>query len=61
MLTIFSDEHYMKEALKEADKALEEGEVPIGAIVVANQQIIARAYNQTERLTDEQHMRKSWL
>ena len=52
MLTILSDEYFMKEALKEAGKALEEGEVPIGAVVVANQQIIARAHNQTERLTD---------
>ena len=52
MLTILSDEYFMKEALKEAEKALEEGEVPIGAVVVANQQIIARAHNQTERLMD---------
>ncbi len=52
MLTPFSDEHFMKEAYKEALYALEEGEVPIGAVVVCNNRIIARAHNQTERLTD---------
>lgn len=52
MLTPFSDEHFMKEAYKEAQYALEEGEVPIGAVVVCNNRIIARAHNQTERLTD---------
>ncbi|MTI22298.1 nucleoside deaminase [Fulvivirga sp. RKSG066] len=51
-LTIHSDEHFMKEALKQARMAAEEGEIPIGAVVVANKQIIARAYNQTERLND---------
>ncbi|MFL5730229.1 MAG: nucleoside deaminase [Cytophagaceae bacterium] len=52
MLTVFSDEHYMKEAYKEACKAFEEEEIPIGAIVVCNNRIIARGYNQTERLND---------
>ena len=47
-----SDEHYMREALKEAMKAFEADEVPIGAVVVANGRIIARAHNLTERLTD---------
>ena len=47
-----SDEHYMREALKEAVKAFEADEVPIGAVVVANGRIIARAHNLTERLTD---------
>ncbi len=42
----------MYEALKEAQKALEKDEVPVGAIVVANNQIIARAHNLTETLTD---------
>jgi len=51
-LSIHSDEHYMKEALKQAQMAYEEGEVPVGAVIVANNQIIARAYNQTERLKD---------
>ncbi|MCC2547541.1 nucleoside deaminase [Hymenobacter sp. BT175] len=42
----------MREALKQARYALAEDEIPIGAVVVLNQQIIARAYNQTERLRD---------
>jgi len=47
-----SDEYFMKEALKEAKKALELGEVPVGAIVVCQNKIISRAHNQTEQLTD---------
>ena len=47
-----SDEYYMKEALKEAKKALELDEVPVGAVIVCNNQIIARAHNFTERLND---------
>ncbi|MDR1645747.1 MAG: nucleoside deaminase [Tannerellaceae bacterium] len=46
------DIYYMKHALAEAALAAEEGEVPIGAIIVCNQRIIARAHNQTERLHD---------
>ncbi len=45
-------EHFMKEALKLAVKAKEQGEVPVGALVVANNQIIAKAFNQTEVLRD---------
>lgn len=52
MFSALSDEHFMKEALKEAEKAKEEGEIPVGAVVVWDYQIIARAYNQVERLTD---------
>ena len=51
-LTVFSDEHFMKEALKEAHKAFDADEVPVGAVVVANNTIIARAHNLTERLND---------
>lgn len=47
-----SDEYFMKEALKEAQKAFEADEVPVGAIVVCANKIIARAHNLTERLTD---------
>ncbi len=47
-----SDEHFMKEALKEAKKAFEEDEIPVGAVVVCNERIIARAHNLTERLND---------
>lgn len=42
----------MSEALKEARKAFDDGEVPVGAVVVCKNKIIARAHNQTERLTD---------
>lgn len=51
-LSIHSDEHYMREALKQALLAAEEGEIPVGAVVVADNRIIARAHNQTERLCD---------
>ena len=51
-LTIFSDEYFMKEALKEARIAFEKDEVPVGAVVVYNQQIIARGHNLTETLND---------
>ena len=47
-----SDEYYMKQALKEAQKAFVEGEVPIGAVIVMQDKIIARAYNQVEKLND---------
>ncbi len=46
------DKHYMQEAIKEAKKAFVEGEVPIGAIIVCNNKIIARAHNQVEILND---------
>ncbi|MFT6983895.1 MAG: tRNA(adenine34) deaminase [Crocinitomicaceae bacterium] len=42
----------MKQALQEAQKAYDEDEVPVGAVIVANDQIIARAHNLTEKLTD---------
>lgn len=51
-LTIFSPEHYMREALKEAQRAFDADEIPVGAIVVCNNKIIARAHNLTERLND---------
>ncbi|NOX85920.1 MAG: nucleoside deaminase [Chlorobi bacterium] len=47
-----SDEFYMKEALKEARKALEKDEVPIGAVIVCHDRIVSRAHNLTETLTD---------
>jgi len=49
---IYSDDFFMGEALKEAKKAYEADEVPVGAVVVANDLIIARAHNLTERLND---------
>jgi tRNA(adenine34) deaminase len=45
-------EKYMREALKEAQQAAFEGEVPIGAVIVCNNQIVARAHNLTQRLND---------
>ncbi len=47
-----SDEQYMQQALKEAQKAFDAGEVPVGAILVMNDQVIARAHNQVELLND---------
>ncbi len=52
MLSIHSDNHFMKQAILEAQKAFEKGEVPVGAVVVADNQIIARAHNQTQLLND---------
>lgn len=46
------DEQYMRQALQQAKQAFEEDEVPVGAIIVLNNQIIARGYNQVEKLTD---------
>lgn len=48
----FSHEYFMREALKEAMRAFDADEVPIGAVIVAKNRIIARGYNLTERLTD---------
>ena len=47
-----TNEHYMMQALHEAKKAYAAGEVPVGAIIVMNDRIIARGYNQVEKLTD---------
>ena len=52
ILSIHSDEHFMKQALVEAQIAFEEGEIPVGAVVVCKNKIIARAHNQTQRLND---------
>jgi len=52
MLSIHSDLHFMKQALLEAQKAFEQGEIPVGAVVVCDNQIIARAHNQTQLLND---------
>jgi tRNA(adenine34) deaminase len=52
MVIFKNDEDYMKEALKEAVKALEKGEVPVGAVIVHEGRIIARAHNQIRLLRD---------
>ena len=46
------DERYMREALREANRAAEEDEVPIGAVIVCKGRIIGKGYNMTERLND---------
>ncbi len=51
-IILLSDDHFMKEAIKEAEKALSKGEVPVGAVVVCKNKIIARAHNLTETLND---------
>lgn len=47
-----TDEQYMQQALAEARRAFSEEEVPVGAVIVMNNRIIARGYNQVEKLTD---------
>ena len=47
-----TDEHFMKHAYREAIKAFDSGEVPVGAVIVMNGQIIARGHNQVEKLSD---------
>lgn len=52
MTTILNDEYYMRHALNEAQIAFDKGEVPIGAVIVCQGRIIARAHNLTETLND---------
>jgi tRNA(adenine34) deaminase len=52
VLIDFSDNYFMKQALQEAMKAMDAGEVPIGAVVVCNNQVIGRGHNLIETLTD---------
>lgn len=52
MAELFSNEYFMKQALNEAKKAAELGEVPVGAIIVANNLVIAKAHNQVQLLED---------
>ena len=51
-MNLFTDEYFMKQALVEAHIAAEEDEVPVGAVIVCGDRVIARAHNQTERLND---------
>nr|WP_321221531.1 nucleoside deaminase [uncultured Psychroserpens sp.] len=48
----FDDNYFMKKALQEAEEAFSKGEIPVGAVVVINDRIIARAHNLTELLND---------
>lgn len=52
MLTPFDDSYFMKKAIQEAQYAFEQGEIPVGAVIVVNDRIIARAHNLTEKLND---------
>ncbi len=51
-LEIFSDEYFMNEAVKEAEAAFERGEIPVGAVIVSQNRILAKAHNLTETLQD---------
>ncbi|MGV4530100.1 nucleoside deaminase [Ornithobacterium rhinotracheale] len=51
-MEIFTDEYFMQQAYIEAQKAYEADEIPVGAVIVCKDKIIARAHNLTERLTD---------
>ncbi len=52
MIKAYDDEYFMRQALEEAYQALEEDEIPVGAVVVSKDRIIGRGHNQTERLND---------
>ena len=52
MEPIFTDEYFMKKALAEAEIAFEKGEIPVGAIIVVENRVIARSHNLTEMLND---------
>ena len=49
---IFTDEYFMKKALNEAHEAFDKGEIPVGAVIVVGNRVIARTHNLTELLTD---------
>ncbi len=52
MIQPFDDTYFMKKALQEAEQAFEKGEIPVGAVIVVDNTIIARGHNLTETLTD---------
>lgn len=52
MENIFTDEYFMKKALQEAAVAFDKGEIPVGAIIVVDNKVIARSHNLTEMLND---------
>ncbi|TNE56322.1 MAG: nucleoside deaminase [Bacteroidetes bacterium] len=52
MVSPYNDAYFMKQAFLEAQKAYEQDEIPVGAVIVADQQIIARAHNLTQKLND---------
>ncbi|AWH84701.1 tRNA-specific adenosine deaminase [Flavobacterium album] len=52
MENIFTDEYFMKKAFQEAQAAFDKGEIPVGAVIVVDNKVIARTHNLTEMLTD---------
>jgi tRNA(adenine34) deaminase len=52
MINPFTDEYFMKKALQEAEIAFEKGEIPVGALIVIDNKVIARSHNLTELLHD---------
>lgn len=52
MENIFNDAYFMKKALQEAEAAFEKGEIPVGAVIVIDNKVIARSHNLTEMLND---------
>ncbi len=52
MENIFTDDYFMKKALQEAEMAFEKGEIPVGAVIVVDNKVIARSHNLTELLND---------
>ncbi len=52
MLKVYDDDYFMRQAIEQAHLAAAAGEIPVGAVVVANERIIARGHNQTELLSD---------
>lgn len=52
MENIFTDEYFMKKAIQEAETAFEKGEIPVGAVIVVDNRVIARSHNLTEMLND---------
>jgi len=52
MINPFTDEYFMKKALQEAEMAFEKDEIPVGAIIVIDNKVIARGHNLTEMLVD---------
>ncbi|MBW1654402.1 MULTISPECIES: nucleoside deaminase [Flavobacterium] len=52
MINPFTDEYFMKKALQEAEMAFEKGEIPVGAVIVVADKVIARSHNLTELLND---------
>ena len=52
MITLYTDDYFMKKALQEAETAVTKGEIPVGAVIVIDNKVIARTHNLTELLND---------